>query len=140
MQNGKRVECRRCRFNRVCVDQFDFHCYDCSRMLKPESLSDILASLAEPKPVNAKRPGSIYFLKPEGMHFVKIGFTNGSVKDRVLSLAAGCPVPLNLICSFPGDVITERNLHQNFAAHHSRREWFVLHKEIEDFIDSVKAS
>jgi hypothetical protein len=77
----------------------------------------------------------IYFVEQQEK-YVKIGFTSGDVVSRVRYMQIGNPHKLNLIAAISGGTDVERRLHDRFSHHRVRGEWFVLHKEIIEYIDT----
>lgn len=65
-----------------------------------------------------------YLVGAEGSPLVKIGYTSGAPAKRLASLQTGQPMPLSLLWSIPVDI--ESELHERFAAHRVRGEWFDL--------------
>jgi hypothetical protein len=72
------------------------------------------------------RMGTIYFIRQQGLAFVKIGFTGGLVTDRMKQLSTGSPVPLVIERELQGTTYIERDLHRRFADRRVHREWFSL--------------
>jgi hypothetical protein len=80
-------------------------------------------------------PTNVYFIGCEGN--VKIGIAN-SIEGRLKTLATGHYNELTLLAvvkDAPGTL--EYELHQRFAAHRLRGEWFRLVPEIQAYIDEV---
>lgn len=92
----------------------------------------------EQKRVAPVRETVIYFVRMAA--FVKIGISFVA-SVRLKQLQTGCPEPLELLLTTPGDVKFERRLHNMFAADRVRAdgEWFRLSHEILDFIEQKKA-
>jgi Meiotically Up-regulated Gene 113 (MUG113) protein len=65
----------------------------------------------------------IYFVHDSVSAAVKIGHAADAGK-RLLGLQTGNPNELVLLGTLPGDRPQERQLHQRFAEHHRRGEWF----------------
>lgn len=93
---------------------------------------------AEPNRIVPARETVIYFVRMAA--FVKIGISFAA-SVRLKQLQTGCPEPLELLLTIPGDVKFERRLHNMFAADRVRAdgEWFRLSHEILDFIEQKKA-
>lgn len=67
----------------------------------------------------------VYFIKPIGMDGpVKIGCSDKPVR-RLLALSVWSPFPLEVIAVAPGDLGTEKRLHEHFAAERLHSEWFL---------------
>ncbi len=79
----------------------------------------------------------IYFAEAEGLARIKIGFTDETDSEvRMKALKTGCPVPLNVLRTIPGERELEKELHRRFAACHIHGEWFHASPEILEFITS----
>lgn len=108
-------------------------CHLCFREIKKE-LDWTISATGEPreneKP-EASKQRMVYFV--EGNGFVKIGATN-SISTRLHDLQVGCPFELKLVTTLPGGEKVERQLHDMFAKHRKRGEWFEFHQEIKDYI------
>lgn len=69
-------------------------------------------------------PTHVYFVKPVGMAGpIKIGCSWHAV-ERLKTLSAWSPFPLEIILTIPGSYKLEKNIHACFADLHSHREWF----------------
>ncbi|HEY7312237.1 MAG TPA: GIY-YIG nuclease family protein [Gemmataceae bacterium] len=76
----------------------------------------------------------IYFLqeqRPPG--FIKIGFTDRDVPERVAELQVGNPSLLVILCVQFGDEKREQDLHELFAADYVRGDWFRPSPDLVDF-------
>lgn len=58
---------------------------------------------------------------------VKIGVAT-DVEARLAAIQTGCPYPLQIIVSFPGDLEHEAHLHNMFADKQTVGEWFLLNE------------
>lgn len=79
---------------------------------------------------------SIYFVQADGYNLVKIGITTGELKDRLVTLQPGSPVPLRLYAFVSG--VThhdERQLHEDLTDQWSHGEWFHVGPELQTFMD-----
>lgn len=66
----------------------------------------------------------VYFMKPVGMEGpIKIGCSEAP-EERLLTLAAWSPFPLEVIATIPGNFDLEAKVHNRFAHLHSHKEWF----------------
>src|SRR6188508_28169 len=66
----------------------------------------------------------IYFVKPEGMDGpIKIGCSNKPAR-RLASFGPHNPYPLEIIAVAPGDMSTERAIHEHYAEELWHHEWF----------------
>lgn len=72
----------------------------------------------------AQGPVSTYVIGIEGSPLVKIGYTSVKPEERRGALQTGLPFELTLLWSTPGDF--ESQLHDMFAEHRVRGEWFDL--------------
>ena len=68
--------------------------------------------------------GTVYFISCTETNRVKIGFTTGEPIARLKSLQTGSAGQLRLMCSHPGSMDDERNLHERFAECRLHGEWF----------------
>jgi hypothetical protein len=69
-------------------------------------------------------PRFVYFMRPVGqLGPIKIG--NAEVPGaRLITYMAWSPVDLEIVATVPGGFDLERNIHECFADHHRRGEWF----------------
>lgn len=65
----------------------------------------------------------VYFAQAFAGGPIKIG-RSARPADRIRSLQAGSPAPLDLVCVIPGGEQTERTLHEIFADGRLHGEWF----------------
>jgi hypothetical protein len=65
----------------------------------------------------------VYFIQPTGGGLIKIGMSSNP-RERLNLLQTGCPVELRILGTLPGGQPLELELHQRFAAHRVRGEWF----------------
>ena len=63
-----------------------------------------------------------------GTDYYKIGYTNGTVEDRVAGLQTGCPEKLEIVCVLSGDDVLEKELHRRFWEYKTSGgdEWFKI--------------
>lgn len=81
-----------------------------------------------------KKEGCIYFVETEDGKFMKIGYS-ATLNRRMGQLEAVLrPTPIRLIGYLPGNRGTETWLHQRFAAHRERGEWFRNEPELREFV------
>lgn len=91
-----------------------------------------------PASETAPIPDNIYFIGCDG--HVKIGITAGKVEKRLKTMSTGHYSELTILATIHGvDGALEIELHQRFAQHRVRGEWFKLCPEIEAFIERVRA-
>lgn len=77
--------------------------------------------------------GSIYFA---GFgRYIKIGFTLGTVEDRLRNLQTAAPELLTLHATIYGTTATEADLHRRFSRYRLRGEWFQFRSPIRRLID-----
>jgi Meiotically up-regulated gene 113 len=77
----------------------------------------------------------IYFAQDETTFFIKIGFTDrDDAEARIRSLQTGNPSSLVLLFTMPGSQAEERAIHQRFATHRVRGEWFRPCREVLAFL------
>lgn len=76
-----------------------------------------------------------FFLQGE---FVKIGWSN-KWRKRLMTLQSATPFPITPIAVFRGTPTMERRLHEQFAEHRARLEWFHYCSEIKDYIEANKS-
>lgn len=68
--------------------------------------------------------GCVYFVKPIGMDFVKIGYTSGPASNRMMILQNAWPVKLRLVNFAYAEKEVEEFLHLAFRHLHVRGEWY----------------
>jgi predicted DNA-binding protein len=81
--------------------------------------------------------GFIYFIRTESSDRVKIGYTEGSPKRRLIELCIGSSDNLVLEGGIPDGTFghSERSLHKFFEEFHIRGEWFRREGNLALFID-----
>ncbi|MBL1086790.1 GIY-YIG nuclease family protein [Streptomyces actinomycinicus] len=67
----------------------------------------------------------VYVIGSPGCQTVKIGRSR-DVEQRLRALQSMSPLPLQLLCTFPGGAELEAALHRYFAAQRTHGEWFDL--------------
>ncbi len=87
-------------------------------------------------PTKSCRPQSVYFIADAYGH-VKIGYAT-SVQDRFRDLQVAHASELTILLDIPGGPKLEKELHQRFADHRVRGEWFALSSEILEYIADAK--
>jgi hypothetical protein len=80
----------------------------------------------------------VYFIEAVGLNVVKIGFAR-DITERIRKLAPGCPAPLRLLGTVPGDLKIEQHYHERLAAHRTHGEWFKLCPALEAIISGIDA-
>jgi hypothetical protein len=93
------------------------------------------ALLREPPPraVPPEEVAIVYVLAVPG--FVKIGFTARGVAGRIAGLQTGSPHPIEVVALVAGSRLTERGLHERFAAYRAAGEWFRREGAVAEWID-----
>lgn len=92
------------------------------------------ASWVKLEPRHAKHGDSrVYFAQSDAGGPIKIGHSH-SPEARVASLECGSPFPLRILKTIPGGAKAERALHDRFAMHRLRGEWFAPHPDLLAFI------
>jgi hypothetical protein len=77
----------------------------------------------------------VYFIA-DGAGHVKIGYTV-DVASRLNSLQTSTAFELRVLAVLKGGAETERQLHERFAEHRVRGEWFRLVPEILDYVAGI---
>lgn len=67
--------------------------------------------------------------------YVKIGFTERSVRQRIAGLQTGCPEKLETYATLRGSRDEERGFHERFAALRMNGEWFRREGALADWIE-----
>ena len=80
----------------------------------------------------------IYFIQAGEDGPIKIGFTNGPIKNRLAGLQTGSIHKLKVLFVYKGDTVTEKQLHYFHRYHRLRGEWFNNVPEIHAEIASLK--
>lgn len=96
------------------------------------SSSHKVGNRAEKKSSNGE---IVYFLRAGD--FIKIGKATGSPCSRISSLQTGCPFPITELCTVPGGIEKERDLHKRFSGIRAHGEWFHATGELLDFINAL---
>lgn len=81
---------------------------------------------------------AVYFIQHGEAGEIKIGTTGGSPQGRMASLQTGAPLELRLLVSVPGGPADERALHERFAEHRLRGEWFRPAPALLHFIEGLR--
>lgn len=88
------------------------------------------------KPIKAKKDGWIYVVHWSGSpHMVKIGFSS-SLKERFNQFLTASHEDLIVIKVFEGDMESEKDLHERFAAGRRVGEWFALVPSLRNFLET----
>ncbi len=75
--------------------------------------------------------GYVYFIRA-GDH-VKVGYSAQPL-DRLQTLQTSHPEKLEILCTIPGSIKTERSLHARFQSYRVRGEWFRFGPGIRKFV------
>lgn len=78
--------------------------------------------------------GSVYFIRSEKTHEIKIGFTAGRIEDRLRALQTSHPHKLQVLAISLGNRAHEKALHEKFASIRLRGEWFEPHPDLLTYI------
>lgn len=74
---------------------------------------------------------AVYFIQVGHDGPVKIGQTQGDARDRLIGIQVGCPYELRLLRAVEDATDgLEGELHERFARHRIRGEWFHPHAEV----------
>lgn len=73
---------------------------------------------------------AVYFLRAGDTEMVKIGWTTGTVEQRMATIQPGCWQTLRVIREVSGGRAVETWLHKRFAHCHVEREWFCFDPEM----------
>ena len=66
----------------------------------------------------------VYVVSAVGSGRIKIGFTTGTLLERMKGFETGCPFPTKSLAMMRGSRELERDLHQAFAKQRKHLEWF----------------
>lgn len=80
----------------------------------------------------------VYFVAAESGGCVKVGFTAGSVEDRLRQLQVGSPVPLIAIVAVKATRAVECWLHEELADDWSHGEWFRQTPRVRAIMEAAK--
>ncbi len=75
----------------------------------------------------------VYFIFDKDASAIKIGHSV-NVKFRLSQLQGGSSNYLKLLALEAGGASREKELHERFASHHLRREWFKNNDEIQNYV------
>lgn len=78
----------------------------------------------------------VYFLEPEGIDLIKIGYSV-SPRSRVVSQMQWSPIPVTLLATAPGDAFSEAQLHHRFRADRQHCEWFKVSDELRALVEEA---
>lgn len=95
---------------------------------------DALTHLARDFEDDPIKTGHIYFVAAGDA--IKIGFTR-ELKSRIASLQTSAVESLKLLGTIEGTLFEERKLHERFAQHRVRGEWFKSSPDLLAFIERV---
>lgn len=81
---------------------------------------------------------SIYVIQRDGEKgLVKIGFTTRKISVRAAQIGVKDKCDVRVLAVASGDRDDEKRLHDRFATHHVRGEWFSPHSSILEFAASL---
>jgi hypothetical protein len=78
----------------------------------------------------------VYFIGNKEHNIVKIGYSKGCVESRLKSLKTGCPYKLEIFAIIEGELGVEKLLHRRFSSIRLEGEWFSLHPQIIQYIET----
>lgn len=81
---------------------------------------------------------AVYFIRDASTGRVKIGHGRDPWR-RLTMLQTGCPGELTLLAIIEGGEATERELHERFAEHRARGEWFHYRGALGNYLDALPA-
>lgn len=79
----------------------------------------------------------VYFIQAGANGPIKIG-TATDLPTRIATLQTGCPEPLVILGTIPGDLLVEGALHRALSDHRYRGEWFHPTGEVLEVIERAK--
>jgi uncharacterized protein YozE (UPF0346 family) len=82
--------------------------------------------------------GTIYFFECETTREIKIGITSGRVEKRMATVQTARGHKLSVLATIPGTTKFERALHERFAQHRLKGEWFRPHPDILEYIAQLQ--
>lgn len=89
------------------------------------------------------RQGSIYVIHADGTNRIKIGYTQ-NLKERSASIQTGCPYPIKVLTTWPGQTWMEKEIHKYFSKFRCSGEWFEIEplnlEDIERVLNTIKES
>lgn len=100
--------------------------------------ADIPTALRQAIRKHGRVTGCIYFVQGSDGGPIKIGYTQGSVADRLRGLQTGASSLLVCIATMPGSYALEKRLHELLAEHRQQGEWFNPSPVLLGFIDHIQ--
>ena len=82
----------------------------------------------------------VYVIEAVGTGLVKIGRTDRCSQDRLKELQATSPHKLRVLFTMRGDDTTERELHERFAEHRVRGQWFERRGALDEWVTDAAAA
>jgi hypothetical protein len=79
----------------------------------------------------------IYYIACTATERLKIGYTRGEPEVRLKQLQTGSAAELRLIACHEGEPEDERRLHDKYADHRVRGEWFQMSSELFEHLGMV---
>lgn len=108
---------------------------ECIRDVESPSVKAALLLCKTMRSISTK--GLTYFIAVNS-EYVKIGYTQGTVKKRTEDLEKGCPYRYELIGEVPGGKELEQALHSIFSSYRHKDEWFRYEGDLRNFVTIVR--
>lgn len=86
-----------------------------------------------------KSASFVYFIQVIGGGPIKIGCSRDPY-NRLVSMLAWSPYPLEIVATADGDYVTEGQLHHRFRRHRMQGEWFAPGDDLVQYMHEVKRS
>lgn len=83
--------------------------------------------------------GYVYFMRPEGRDWVKIGWAK-NVAQRRIDLQCACPDPLVILHAIPGSLRTESRVRGCLTDTQGRGEWKRYDNDVRLLIETLKSN
>jgi hypothetical protein len=96
-----------------------------------------MASLELIAPAPEDTTGTVYFIVCRETERCKIGFTKGDPLKRLRNMQTGAAGELRLLAAQPGNIETERALHERFSSQNVHGEWFDVTDELFAYMCAV---
>ena len=111
--------------------------YDWSPLGQLTSVFDVYGGARDGSPATPFDAAvRVYFIQCGTTGPVKIGMAR-DVRKRMATLQTACPFDLRLLAAIDGSADLERELHQRFAEHRLRGEWFLPVPELLAHVQEV---
>lgn len=86
--------------------------------------------------ITTHHTGYVYFVQMDRIGPIKIGYTK-NIGKRIVTLQISSPYPLRLLCLFPTDELSEKEIHHCYNDSRLEGEWFLPHPVILADIDEI---